>query len=229
MNVTLSSLAVFPLLAFSAAACAIAPATTADGHEGTVSSEMLSPLPPPGRVPTLSAMSLCSTTTADRSSGYPAEPGILVTGTSNAAATCDYYVTEVTGVQGTDIKLAIYADPELITDQASCEESTEAFATFGFVPGHVIGTLSGRGEYVLGQWESIASQLIQGEWLSPVVSGQPNCAFNAFIYPTSATGTASAIVSDSPYSTIRVATQAIYYSNGAGYRAPMGTYVVPAP
>jgi hypothetical protein len=226
MNATIARIALTPLIAL-VAACAVAPQAPAEEErEGSASSAITVPMPPPG-VLTLTPMSLCSSTTADHSTGYPASPGYLVTGTSNASATCDYYVTEVTGVYAQNIVLAVTADPFLVNSASDCAASTETFSTFGWIPAKYLWVGAGQIEYVPGYWKQIAQQTINGVYIGPAYGPNPSCAFNPWIPMASATGTASAEITDSPYSVIRVATQANYYVNGVASRGPVGTYVVP--
>ncbi len=85
--------------------------------------------------------------------------------------------------------------------------------------------------YYPGEWQSIAEQTLQGVYVGPQAagSGEGDCAFNAWVDPASATGTASGVITDSPYSILRVATQAAYTNGVSPWRGPMGTYVVPRP
>ena len=219
----LAALPLVALLAVAATGCAVAPASEADGK---TSSAITVVMPPPG-VLTLGPVQDCSLTAANESSGYPASPGKLYWGTSAASSsTCDYYVTEVTGVQAKSVLLAVVATPDLITDATSCTESYETFLTYGYVPMHFVFNGINVTE-VPGAWEYIESKTIYGVWLGAMLPGNANCAFNTFVEPYPATTASTGIITDSPYSTLRVATKAIYYTNGVASRAPMGVYAVP--
>jgi hypothetical protein len=223
-----SRITALAITAALALGCAVTP-DVADQPTGQKQEAML--IINPGPIFYVDPVTACSSTVADHTSGYPAQPGYRVQGTSDASKTCDYYVTEVTGVQWKDIKFAVAAQPELITDQTSCQNSFETYVTFGYRPAH--WAMNGQGLYypVPAAWEQISTKTINGVWLSNVVAGQPNCALNPFVYPYGAGDVAGGdgLVSYSPYTTIRVATKAVLYTYGVAARANMDTYVLPAP
>jgi hypothetical protein len=224
MYSALSRIAPVALSLATLAGCAIAPADERSSNESEPM--LITPVPILVDWP----LTYCTSTTADHSTGYPASPGYRVEAASDASKTCDYYVTEVTGVKGKNITLAIAEPspaPQLVTDSASCSQSYETFETYGYIPQH--WEMNGQGLWypVAGAWERISTKTIYGQYLSSVVTGA-NCVFNTFVnlYPAGASGTAQ--VTNSPYSTIRVATKAVMVAPSGTYRSAMDTYVVPA-
>jgi hypothetical protein len=190
--------------------------TPGTNEEMRPSSLVLNPAP----IVSVTPVALCSTTAADSSSSFPAPPGYRVIGTSDSAKSCDWFTVEVTDMLGKTLKLEVdqpLPAPVFATSKEHCAASTMSTETIGYRPAHWVKNAQGLYSLVDGKWEQISSYTENGVPFSDA----SDCVFPNFEQGLPAT------IANSPYSTVRVLSKAVFYTPNGAVRTPMSTYVVP--
>jgi hypothetical protein len=223
-----SSLSVFFLFsAIALAGCAndvVEGAAPAVVNEGTKPDGLV--IGPTPIVVSFDPVVICSSTVADSSKPFPASPGYRVIGTSDSSKSCDWYTVETTGMLGKTLKLEVdqpLPTPNFVTTKEKCTESSMSAETFGYRPPHWVKNAQGLYYPVEGAWEKISSFT---EYGVPFTDGT-DCVFPNFEQGWPAGMPGSYEIPNSPYTTVRVVSKAVFYTPTGVVRQPMSTYVIP--